>query len=102
MYSLSSLDDIDILVGLLVDDLWEAEDDNTGFFSVGVDSYDLFFYGQFPCPWCKIVLKIEYIINEDKWESSTNRKMRKRILINDPNIILVRPPLWKDQKIKKC
>ena len=32
---------------------------------------------QFPCPWCKIVLKLKNMINEDKRESSINRKMRK-------------------------
>ena len=32
---------------------------------------------QFPCPWCKIVLKLKNMINEDKRESSIIRKRRK-------------------------
>ena len=40
MFLLSSLDEINICVGLLSDDVWEAEDDKTGFLSVGVDSFD--------------------------------------------------------------
>ena len=57
MFLLSSLDEIDVCVKLLADDIWEAEDDKTGFLSVGVDIFDHFFNGQFPCPWCKLVLK---------------------------------------------
>ena len=77
MYLLSSWDEIDVRVELHADDLWEAEDDKTGFLSVGVVSFDQLFLknDQFSCPWCKLVLKNEDIINEDKWESSTNRKM---------------------------
>ena len=73
-----SLDEIDVRVELLSDDVWEAEYDKTGFFSVGVDSFDRLFLKdkQFPCPWCKIVLKIENMVIEDKWESSTNQKIR--------------------------
>ena len=39
MYLLSSLDEIYVRVKLLVDDLWEAKYDQTGFFGVGVDSF---------------------------------------------------------------
>ena len=28
----------------------------------------------FPCPWCKLLLQNENMINVVKWESSTNRK----------------------------
>ena len=31
---------MDVCVELLVDDLWPAEDDKTGFLSVGVDIFD--------------------------------------------------------------
>ena len=31
---------MDVSVELLADDLWAAEDNKTGFFSVGVDSFD--------------------------------------------------------------
>ena len=43
MCLLSSLDDIYVYVELLADDVWEAEDDKTGFFSVGVDNFDQLF-----------------------------------------------------------
>ena len=58
--------------------VWEAEDSKTCFFGVVVDIFDFFFWKkyQFPCPQCKLVLKIENMINEDKWEISTNQKMR--------------------------
>ena len=29
---------------------------------------------QFPCPWCKLVLTIENILNVNKWKNSTNQK----------------------------
>ena len=45
---LSILDEIDICYKLLVDDVWEAEYDNTGFFSVGVDSFDQLFLKKRP------------------------------------------------------
>ena len=41
MSLLSSLDEIDVRVGLLSDYLWEAEDDKTGFLSVGFNSFEL-------------------------------------------------------------
>ena len=50
MYLLSSLDDIYVFVKLLADDLWEAEDDKTVFFSVGVDSFDQIFLENDPFP----------------------------------------------------
>ena len=40
MYLLSSWDEMDVRVELLADYLWEAEDDKTGFLSVGVDIFD--------------------------------------------------------------
>ena len=50
MCLLSSIDEIDVRVWLLADDVWEAEDDKTGFLSVGEDSfYQLFLYKQ-PMP----------------------------------------------------
>ena len=84
MSLLSSLYDIYARVKLLADETWEAEYDKTDFFSVGVDSFDWLFLwnDQFPCPWCKIVLKIENVINEDKWKISTHRKMIKQS-VND-------------------
>ena len=43
MSLLSSWDEIDVRVELLAYDVWEDEDDKTGFLSVGVDSYDQLF-----------------------------------------------------------
>ena len=43
MYLLSSWDEIDVCIELLTDDVWAAEDDNTGFLSVEVDSFDWLF-----------------------------------------------------------
>ena len=40
MSLLSSWDDMDIPVELLAYDVWAAEDDKTGFLSVGVDIFD--------------------------------------------------------------
>ena len=40
MSLLSSWDDMDVSVKLLVDDVWAAEYDKTGFLSVGVDIFD--------------------------------------------------------------
>ena len=31
---------------------------------------------QYPWPWCKLVLRNKKLINEDKWESWTNEKVR--------------------------
>ena len=48
MSLLSSLDKIDGCVNLLADDLWEAEDNKTGFFSVVVDIFDQLFLKKRP------------------------------------------------------
>ena len=45
---LSSLDEMDVHVKLLVDDVWAAEDDKTGFLSVGVDSFDRLYLQERP------------------------------------------------------
>ena len=43
MCLLLSLDNIDVLVELLADDVWETEDDKTVFFIVGVHNFDQLF-----------------------------------------------------------
>ena len=48
MSLLSSLDEIDVCVKLVPDDVWEAEGDKTGVFSVGVDSFDQLFLKKWP------------------------------------------------------
>ena len=40
MSLLSCWDDMDVAIGLLANDVWAAEDDKTGFLSVGVDIFD--------------------------------------------------------------
>ena len=63
-------------------------------------SVDYFFKDDhYPCWWYKLLLK-KNMINEDKWESSTNRKM-VYFLIND-QFYFVRPPYEKYQKFEKC
>ena len=63
MSLLSGIDEIYVCVESLADDIWEAEDDKTGFFSVGVDSFEsvIFENEQFCSPWCKIVLKFKIL-----------------------------------------
>ena len=57
MSLLSSWEEIDFRVEL-ADDVQEAEDDKTGFLSVGMDTFDrLLKNDQFPCPWCNLVPK---------------------------------------------
>ena len=77
MSLLSSWYEMDVRVELSVDDVWAAEYDKTCFLSVGVNSFDRLYLknDQFPCPWCKLVLLNKNMINEDKWEISTNRNM---------------------------
>ena len=63
MSLLSSRDEIDFRVELLIDDVREAEYDKTGFLSVEVDSFDqlLLKNDQFPFPWCKLVQKTKIL-----------------------------------------
>ena len=100
MYLLSSLDEIYVRVELLADDLWEAEYDKTGFFSVGVDSFDRLFLKIRPIsfPMVQNITKTKNMINGDKWEISTNRKIIY-FLMNDWNIFFGWTPPMK--KIKK-
>ena len=46
MSLLSSWDEMDVCVELIADNLWAAEDDKTGFLSVGVDSFDWLFWNN--------------------------------------------------------
>ena len=79
MCLLSSLDKINVRAKLLADHVWEVEDGKTGFLSVGVGIFYWLFVKKRSmfCPWWKIVIKIENMINEDKWKISTNRNMWK-------------------------
>ena len=71
--------EIDVCVKLLVDDVWEAEYYRTGFLSVGVDSSDQLFLKNRPIslPMVQNITKNKNMINEYKWERSTNRKTRQ-------------------------
>ena len=48
MSLLSGWDEMDVRVELLADDVWSAEDDKTGFFSFGVDSFDQLYLEKRP------------------------------------------------------
>ena len=48
MSLLSSWDEMDVCVKLLADDVWAAEDNKTGFLSVGVDSFDRLYLKERP------------------------------------------------------
>ena len=48
MSLLSSLDEMDVPVELLAYNVWAAEDDKTGFLSVGVDIFDQLFLKERP------------------------------------------------------
>ena len=48
MSLLSSWDEMDVHVELLADDVWAAEDDKTGFLSVGVDIFDQLYLKERP------------------------------------------------------
>ena len=63
----SSLDDIYVLVELLADDLWEADDDKPGFLSVGVNSFDQLFLHKLPMS-LPMVENSNKNRKYDKWE----------------------------------
>ena len=54
---------------------------------------------QFPCPWCKLVLIFENMINEDKWENSTNQNVHF-FSMNDQIILGYKPLMKKLEKSK--
>ena len=102
MSLLSSLDQMDVPVIFLAYDVWAAEDNKTGFLSVWVDSFDLLYLEKRTISLLMVQIStIKKMINEDKWESSTNRNMRFFWWIIKI-LCLVLPPLWKTRKIKKC
>ena len=78
MFLLSSWDDMDVRVELLADDVWAAEDDKTGFLSVGVNIFNILYLKERPIflPMVQISTRKRKMINEDKLEISTNRNMR--------------------------
>ena len=69
----------DIIVGveLVVYDVWFAEDDNTGFLSVGLDiSVDYIWKNdQYPCPWYQWVLVTQNMVNNIMWEELTKMEI---------------------------
>ena len=79
MSLLSILDKIDVCVGLLADDVWEAEDDKIGIFSVEMDIFDQLFFEEQPISLHMVQnsTKIENMKNEDEWESSINQNIEK-------------------------
>ena len=101
MSLLLSLDEIYVRVELLADGVWGAEYDKTGFLSVGVNIFNRLFLknNQFPCPWWKLLLKNGNMINNDKWESSTNRQLVFKM--NDQNSFSLDPHIWKRSENRK-
>ena len=74
----SSWYDIIVRVELVVYDVWFAEDDNTGFLSVGVDMFDWLYLKERPIslPKAKMSTITEiYTINEIMWQKSTKIKL---------------------------
>ena len=69
---------MDVHVELLTDDIWASEDDKTGFLSVGVYIFDRLYLKERPIslPMVPMSTKNENLINEHKWENSTNKNMR--------------------------
>ena len=45
---LSGWDEMDVCVELIANDVWSAEDDNTGVLSVGVDIFDRLYFKERP------------------------------------------------------
>ena len=74
---LSSWDYMDVGVELLADDVWAAEDDKTGFLSVGLDSFDRLRLKERPIsfPMVQISDMNKNIRNKDEWENSTEWNM---------------------------
>ena len=59
LYLFSSWDDKIVCDKLVVYDVWFAADDNSAFFSVGVDIFESVYIcknDQYPCQWCQLVL----------------------------------------------
>ena len=69
MSVLSSWEEMDIPVELLAYNVWASKDDKTGILNVGMDICDRLFLKE-------QLLKNENMINEDKWEKSTDQNMR--------------------------
>ena len=69
---------MNVCVELLTDDVWAAEDDKTGFLSVGVDVFDQLYLKELPISLPMVPMSIikQKIRNEDNNENSTNRNMR--------------------------
>ena len=67
MSLLSRWDDMDVCIELLADYVWAAEEDKTGFLSVGVDIFDRLYFKERPISLPMVTMstiKWKY----DKWE----------------------------------
>ena len=86
----SSWYDIIVRVELVVYDVWCAEDDNTGFLSVGVDIFDRLSWknNQFPCPWCQQVLWPQNMVNKYYVIIIDENRYMWINLMNNQNIML--------------
>ena len=100
----SSWDEMDVGVELLADDVWSAEDDKTGFLSVGVDIFDWLYLLEQP-------ISLPNGANEynktKRWEmriiekNQQNRNMRFVLWMIKILCLVTPPPLWKNSKNRK-
>ena len=99
---LSSLDKIDVRVELLADYVWEADDDKPAFLSAGVDGFNRLFLCKRPMSLSivDLVIKIENMINENKWKRWTNRKKCENINFDECSKKLVRPSMKISKNVK--
>ena len=100
----SILYDIIVRVEVIVYDVWCAEDDNTGFLSVGVNIFDRLYLKERPIslPMVPMSTIKKYMINEIMWEKLTKIEVCEN-LMNNRNIVFgLSPPYGKSRKIEKC
>ena len=88
---------------IVIHDVWFAQDDNTGFLSVGLDFLIDYICksDQYPCPWCQWVLKTKNMVNNIMWEELT--KIEICAIFNEESKYYVCdiPPLWNKSKNSK-
>ena len=94
---------MDLLIKLLAYNEWAAEDDKTGFLSVGVDIFDGLYLKERPIylPMVTMSTKTENMRNEDNRENSINRNMW---FFDEWSryYVWLYPPYGKTRNIEKC
>ena len=91
---------MDIPVELLADDVWAAENDKTGFWSVAVDIFDRLYLQERPISFPMVptsTTKRKY--EKWGWLRKLNKSKYEIFLMNDQNIIFgYNPPIKKLEK----